>query len=667
LTLRTLLAYLDDTLEPAQAKLIGQKVAESEVARELIERIKNVTRRRKLAAPPVAGPGAKLDPNTVAEYLDNALNEAQVAEVEETALRSDVHLAEVAAAHQILTLFLGQPAAVPPTAQQRMVGLVKGPEADASRKARPADIEAFPDYVDLSDEADEALLLGMPSYLRRHAWARRLAPVGAILGLIVLLFVALWQLIPHGGSSVARNNDARASSPVEVTTGQETHAAPAEVKAPTQPEKVPVEPTPKPPDPKDKQPIDVAPTNKPNNERRPLGKYVATNVPAPSVLIARSTGKDVWHRIKGDAAVHSSDSLVAMPGYRCELQLDSRIAATLWGNLPELGPGAALESVAVLHVPAAGYDLDCTLDRGILVLANRKPAGKAKARVRFADEEWDVTLNEPQSTVALNLWGEYPGGIPFNKEGKGEAPLAVLDLFGVQGTAEVMIEYHSFALPELGWHRWDNSGPRSRGVQSLPRDVLRFLTDKEPADNANVKAAIQALTELGKLIEDKPVGVALAETRKDAKGPVLVLSIFCLGAIDDLTGLVSCLSDERGEVRWFANQTVRHWIGVRLENDLRLFKTLQKLYTPLQAETIMKLLHGFARDDWDKVETYDWLIGDLESKELAIRELAYYHLWTHVPEAQKIPYNPGGPLGERERGVEQWRKLLDGGKLPPKK
>jgi len=47
-----LLAYLDDTLEPAQAKLIGQKIAESEQARELIDRIQQVTRRRRLTTPP---------------------------------------------------------------------------------------------------------------------------------------------------------------------------------------------------------------------------------------------------------------------------------------------------------------------------------------------------------------------------------------------------------------------------------------------------------------------------------------------------------------------------------------------------------------------------------------------------------------------------------------
>ena len=97
LTLRTLLAYLDDTLEPTQAKLIGQKVTESDAAQELIARIKQVTRRRRLTTPPTSGAGAKLDANNIAEYLDNALSADQLAEVEEICLASDVHLAEAAA------------------------------------------------------------------------------------------------------------------------------------------------------------------------------------------------------------------------------------------------------------------------------------------------------------------------------------------------------------------------------------------------------------------------------------------------------------------------------------------------------------------------------------------------------------------------------------------
>src|SRR5438094_9730224 len=101
LTLRTLLSYLDDTLEPAQAKAIGQKVAESDQARELMERIKQVTRRRRLTTPPAAGPGG-IDANTIAEYMDNEVTPEQEDEVEESSLDSDEQLAEATASHEML-------------------------------------------------------------------------------------------------------------------------------------------------------------------------------------------------------------------------------------------------------------------------------------------------------------------------------------------------------------------------------------------------------------------------------------------------------------------------------------------------------------------------------------------------------------------------------------
>src|SRR5262245_51333546 len=158
LTLRTLLAYLDDTLDPAQAKLIGQKVAESESAQKLVDRIKEVTRRRRLTTPPSTGPSG-IDPNTIADYLDNVVSPEQANEVEEICLSSDVHLAEVAACHQILTLILGEPANVPIVASQRMYSLVKGPEAIPFRKPASAARSEVERAVE-PREVDESLRLG---------------------------------------------------------------------------------------------------------------------------------------------------------------------------------------------------------------------------------------------------------------------------------------------------------------------------------------------------------------------------------------------------------------------------------------------------------------------------------------------------------------------------
>src|SRR5207302_2843162 len=144
LTLRTLLAYLDDTLEPGEIKTIGQKVAESDAAQELIARIKQVTRRRRLTTPTDTGPGERFDANRVAAYLDNELSGEEIAELEKICLESDVHLAEIAATHQILTLVLGEPALVPPTAKRRMYALQHGRPAKPSAK-QPAAAKAASD------------------------------------------------------------------------------------------------------------------------------------------------------------------------------------------------------------------------------------------------------------------------------------------------------------------------------------------------------------------------------------------------------------------------------------------------------------------------------------------------------------------------------------------
>ena len=120
LTLRTLLAYLDDRLLPANAKELGQKIAKSPFATELVERIREVKRRRRLAMPDK--PVVMIDANLIAEYLDDQLTPELVARIEKEVLASDAMLAEVASAHEILGL-LSDPVTVEPRLRDRLYAL----------------------------------------------------------------------------------------------------------------------------------------------------------------------------------------------------------------------------------------------------------------------------------------------------------------------------------------------------------------------------------------------------------------------------------------------------------------------------------------------------------------------------------------------------------------
>jgi len=137
-----MLAYLDDVLDPAEAQRLGAKIEESEFASKLVQRIRTISRKARLGAPKVDGRGIASDANPVAEYLDGSLAQDRVPDFEKVCLESDMHLAEVAACHQILTLVLGEPAQTSPELRDRVYEIGKASPRTVPQAAPPTSAPA---------------------------------------------------------------------------------------------------------------------------------------------------------------------------------------------------------------------------------------------------------------------------------------------------------------------------------------------------------------------------------------------------------------------------------------------------------------------------------------------------------------------------------------------
>jgi hypothetical protein len=458
LTLRTLLAYLDDTLEPAQTQQIGQKVAESDTAQELIARIRQVTRRRRLTTPPETGPN-KIDPNTIAEYLDNTLNADQLADVEQLCLASDVHLAEMATCHQILTLVLGEPALVPPTAKQRMYALVKGREAIASRKPPSAEDGDADEPQAEGKEVDETLRLGLPALSRKGGWRNPLIIIGGAIGLVACLVIAILQLLPSGQRARPEGNgrrpddekvavvrpkdkkDAQDGKGAVATDGkkqgpktdagtrdggvkgadktgadkgagtkdkaaQDTGAKDTGAKDTGAKDGLKVQDggkakdggkegkTPEPP-----KTAEVS-TGPPSDRVVTVGRFRPPAQPATTVLLQYDPGKATWKRLEWqgkDVPVLTARPLVSLPGFTSTIQTDKGVRLLLNGTMPEFFPGHPhlFESRVTLHAHDS-LDLDLTLHRGRIFLANTK-GRPLRVRARF------VNTTDPASHEVWDL------------------------------------------------------------------------------------------------------------------------------------------------------------------------------------------------------------------------------------------------------------------------
>jgi hypothetical protein len=400
---------------------------------------------------------------------------------------------------------------------------------------------------------------------------------------------------------------------------------------------------------------------------------VARLISKDGTLFARSTPEQDWRFVANKGEIHAGDLLVGLPGAVLE-NSKGTVDLTLLTDLDKNSPYPVLEAAVVLHA-SPDFDLDFTLDRGRVDVTNLKKEGAARVRIRFHDQQWEATLDEPGARIALQLYGRWAKGVPFHKEpGPKDVPAA--DLVLVVRKGQIGLKHGPCycvmsAPPGPALLHWDNSGDAEEAPQKLETLPDWVATEQSESERAQrIRDTVEKLRQQVVKSSPRQAGRTFA-TSEDPNQRAT--GVIFMGALDDLEGLGEVLLGTKYPDAWDrAIVVVRHWLGRRPGQDQILYRRLldRRGLKPAQAASVMQLLHSFGDEQLAQPELYTTLVKYLDNDVLGIRGLAHWHLVRLVPAGKTIGYNPLDPKDKRAKARDQWKKLIDDllakGELPPK-
>lgn len=711
LTLRTMLAYLDDVLDPDDAAELGSKIEESEFATGLVQRTRSSMTRPHLEAPPVEGEGMGHDPNTVAEYLDNTLPAERMPDFERVCLESDSHLAEAAACHQILTLVLGEPANVPSETRQRVYRIgapSQAPdsppdEAPPAATADSAGARTSDEWVRRKDSAPMPAEKTarkkpeVPDYLKTRSRLR-----------FWPLAIALLLTLGIVGAVITVMNRSGATSIVASFISGEQEAEPDDSSSGTvtQPEDDPEDIRKDGNTGTDDLPEGSEEPGEPDtgeqegnpDEGTPLVGGELPEAPLPPVVDVEEPGADVP---PGDALPEEDDIRVASnnggavgdvpaedpepaPAATAELgrytsdrqvllryvendDLWMRLAprsllaeGDRWIVLPTYRPQITLatgvqltfDGPAQVRVLPRGADGTpyLAIDYGKAIIVN---FGRANARLglRLGDREGELVFVDADSTCAVEVERIHPAGLDP------EATTARIEsrLYCTSGS--------------VTWI--DSQQPLDSDPQVVMAGRVREMIDSSPAgmsDYSEMPAWIAGnhLTDIDRmgstdlepfLEEERSVGLSLREKSTFRRAEVKSLASRSLCYLDEFDAAIAALGDSSQRAHWSAHiDALRDGLarGPQTAGDLRA--TLERKRGQ-NAAALYRMLWGYRQADLEGDDSAArTLVETLKHEDLDMRVAAFENLRRIT--GVSLLYFPEAPESSRRRALRQWEDRL---------
>ncbi|MGO8689983.1 MAG: hypothetical protein ACLQLG_10135 [Thermoguttaceae bacterium] len=721
LTLRTMLAYLDGILEADDAQDIAKKIEDSQYATSLLHRIRDVMRRLRLAAPSISERGPGLDANTVAEYLDNTLPPDRVPDFEKVCLESDIHLAEVAACHQVLAAVLGEPVEIDPESRQRMYQL---PQAAAQATAASRE-EAGGSSGDGAAVGDAALHQVrprpmVPEYLREPPRKRSflvtaalLLLAGCVVGALLLAFGFFdrWNPARSTASNPAKQSRTdkgpdKATTAPEKTShaagegtsakGKEAAKAPAAADARQKPTAPSAEKPGNPPASAAKG--GAVPTPEPGkNGKQPPAAPDKGEAPAPGTgAIARSVSKPpvgpageelvpatpegaepekeapppaaaerIGHYVSQEQVLLQRDAkthewMRVLPG---EPAMTTQCLLSMPNYRPEivLDAGITVQLVGGTQVQVLPGDLQAPPALEIVfgrVVLQPVAQGGRQVQLTFGGRSGVLTLVDSGSITAVEVtFYHIPGNNPETA-----APRMVAELYVGHGAVRWQDKNQQEPLRIMAPARVVLGGPAPPEAQPLENKDLPKWIEPEPLRDLDQRGRIVLAQSLQ---VGRPAESGLKELAGHRRSEVARLARRCLGCLGDFEPAVAALNDSDQRQSWYEPTTgcveqLREAIARGPKTATAVREAMERRFSPEDAAALYRMLWGYTNKDLEDGADRK-LVQYLDHEKLAFRVLAFWNLKDIT--GMKLYYQPEQTAAQRRRWVTEWKRYREQGKV----
>lgn len=708
LTLRTLLAYLDDTLSPSQAREIGQQIAEEPSINDLVTRIRNVMRRRRLLADSPDPDHADVDPNDVAEYLDSVLSPNRVAELEKRVLENDLDLAEVASVHQILSLVLGKPAEISSSAKERAYGLIKG------RPKTHALLEPIGPKKS-SAESSPAEPMGSFDPAASRAPANRVGTSLVVLTLLVMLGVAVYFTVtnPHerplppvpgapAGEMASAKPGGNSDANSVVDSAQEGSATPSK----ETPATVPAAPIPdvaqatgKQDVPLPKDELDAVPeidnvipkpaaavTESPSDSEPIIPpvvpstddkeKMAESEAAATETEVAKSDAKPSAleenpaepAEEKSPAATTDIDSFVPVGTYASptgmllrksskgweRLQPQSQIfAADLIADPPpgrskiEFPTGLVLEMYSRSRLGVAfdpSFDVVCVDPRGQFIFTSGKDPVHLKLTINGID--WVLDLKNRGTKVSMESKVLVPARLDSKKPAEWRV---VLNTFA--GDAELSRDSQ---MKEI------KSGREV--ILISDQSGLGEVSEAPIPDWVNIPIEPSTERLINRLSDEVPLGpgptARFRELVEDNNKEMRLMAVGALASMGEIDALVDFLRHPKyAPVRAACFESLRAYAREGGSDLKQVQESLTRMYKPDVAGGLLELIVGYPDSKQWNVVHFKRLIERLDAEELTVREAAITNL--NELTGKTFNYSADAASAQRRTAIGRWNKWME--------